>query len=192
MGAVLRVVDVAAAGQLVALLAVLAAALAVGLAGDGGVAAALAADSARRQHHVDGAKAVLDAVAVVLDAAGVQEEARRRRAPQLRRPPDGALGDPRHLGGAARRPVADLLRHLVETDGVLADEIVVEPVVFDHQVQDAVEQGDVAAGFHGEVEIAVRHGGGDARIDHDDFGRRTRALPDVMRRYRGHSAIWRR
>ena len=57
VGAVLGVVDVARAGELVALLAVLAPALAVALAGDRGVAAALAADPARSQHDVDRARA---------------------------------------------------------------------------------------------------------------------------------------
>ncbi len=47
--AVLRVLDVARAGELVALAALLARALAVALAGDRGVAAALAADAAGRQ-----------------------------------------------------------------------------------------------------------------------------------------------
>ena len=55
--AVLRVLDVAAAGKLVALLAVLAAALAVALAGDRRVAAARPADPARGQHDVDRAQA---------------------------------------------------------------------------------------------------------------------------------------
>ncbi len=86
VGAVLRVLDVAAAGQLIALLAVFASALAVALAGDGGVAAALAADAAGRQHHVDGAETVLDAVRVMLDAAGVQEEAASAPCPTTRRP----------------------------------------------------------------------------------------------------------
>ena len=61
--AVLGLADVAAAGKLVALLAVLAPALAVALAGDGRVAAVGPADPARGQDHVDGAQAVLDAVA---------------------------------------------------------------------------------------------------------------------------------
>ena len=51
--AMLGVLDVAAAGELVALLAVLAAALAVALAGDRRVAAARPADPPRRQHDVD-------------------------------------------------------------------------------------------------------------------------------------------
>jgi hypothetical protein len=85
VGAVDRVGDIAPAGQLVALLPVLAAALAVGLAGDGAVAAPLAPDTPGGQHHVDRAEHVLHAVRMVLDPAGVHEEAGLGRAPPFRR-----------------------------------------------------------------------------------------------------------
>ena len=94
-------------GKLVALLAVLAPALAVPLAGDGRVAAALAADAPRGEHDVDRPQAVLDAVAVVLDAAGVEQEARLRRAPPFRGLADRPLRDARHLRGAGGRPLGD-------------------------------------------------------------------------------------
>ena len=73
--------DRALAGELVALLAVLAAALAVALAGDHDAARALAADVAGGQAQVDHGEAVLDALRLVLDAAGVQ----RHRAVGLAR-----------------------------------------------------------------------------------------------------------
>src|SRR5262249_45646023 len=92
-GAVLGVLDVAHAGALIALLAVFAATLAVGLPGDGAVAAALAANASRGQHDVDGPQYVLHAVAGVLDAAGVHQEA-------------GPGGAP-HLGSLANGPFAD-------------------------------------------------------------------------------------
>src|SRR5207253_791793 len=69
ISAMLRVSQIAHAGQLVALLAVLAPALAVGLAGDRAVSASFAAYAARRQHKVDRAEHVLHTMRVMLDAA---------------------------------------------------------------------------------------------------------------------------
>ncbi len=60
-------------------------------------------------------------------------------------------------------------RDLLEADGVLLDERMIEPVVFDHQVQDAVKQGDVAAGLDGQEQIAGARQRCDARIDDDDL-----------------------
>src|SRR5579875_1898405 len=97
MGAVLRFGDVASAGQLIALLAMFASALAVALAGDGGVATAWPTDAARSKDHVDGAQHVLDAVCVMLDTARVQQKTRPCRTPPLRRLPDQPLGNARYL-----------------------------------------------------------------------------------------------
>ena len=60
-----------------------------------------------------------------------------------------------------------------------ANEVVIEPVVLDHQVQDAVEQGDVAAGLDGQEQVAGARRGRDARIDHDDLRAVLARLPDV-------------
>ena len=103
---------------------------------------------------------------------------------QFRGLADGTLGDPRHFSGATRRPVADMLGNLLEADGVFLDESMIEPVVLDHQVQNAVEQGDVTPRFDGQEQVAGPRGGRDARIDHDDFRPVFAGLPDVMRRYR--------
>src|SRR5581483_4148941 len=94
--AVLGVLDVARARELVAALPVLARALAVPLAGDGRVAAARFPDLAGREHEVDAREDVLDALRVVLDAARVEEHRARRLHPHL-----GRLDD-------ARRRDADL------------------------------------------------------------------------------------
>src|SRR6516164_1942032 len=83
--AMLRIGNVAVSGQLVALLPLLASALAVALAGDHGVAAAFTADATAGDDEVNGGDAILDALAMVLDAACVQQEAGGCRAPQLRR-----------------------------------------------------------------------------------------------------------
>ena len=88
--AMLGVADVAPAGQLIALLPVLAAALAVGLADDRAVAALRLADAAGGEHEVDRAERVLHAVRVVLDAARVEEEAASSPCPTIR-PPAGAI-----------------------------------------------------------------------------------------------------
>src|SRR5690606_36657324 len=81
--AVLGVVNVAGAGELVALLAVLASALPVGLSGDRRVPAALATDPTRCKNHVDRAEHILHAMAVVLNAAGVHEETGAGGAPEF-------------------------------------------------------------------------------------------------------------
>ena len=88
---------------------------------------------------------------------------------------------------AVRRGVhsLDVLGDLVEADRVLADEVVIEPVVLDHQVQDAVEQGDVAARFDGQEQVAGPRQRRDARIDDDDLGAVLARLPDVMGGDRG-------
>ena len=68
----------------------------------------------------------------------------------------------------------------LEADGVLRDEVVVEPVVLDHQVQDAVEQRDVAAGLDRQEQVAGARERRDARIDDDDLGAVLARLPDVV------------
>ena len=93
--AMLRILDVARAGQLVAALAVLASALAVALAGDRAVAAAGLADASGRQHEVDVGETVLDALGVMLDAARVQQHRGFRRSPDFRGPDDARC---RHTG----------------------------------------------------------------------------------------------
>ncbi len=96
-----------------------------------------------------------------------------------------ALGDARHFRRAPRRPVVDMLGDLLETRGVRGDEIVVEPVVLDHQVQDAIEQRDVAAGLDRQEQVAGASDGRDARIDDDDARPVLAGLPHVVRRDRG-------
>ena len=67
----------------------------------------------------------------------------------------------------------------------LLDEVVVEPVVLDHQVQDAGEQGGVAARLDRQDQVAGAGERRDARIDVDDPGPVLAGLPDVARRDRG-------
>ena len=67
-----------------------------------------------------------------------------------------------------------------KADGVVVDEVVVEPVVGDHQVQHAVEEGDIAAWFDGQEQVAGAGDRGDARIDDDDLGAVFPGLPHVV------------
>ena len=99
-GPVLGVGDVAVAGQLIALVAVLAAALAVALPGDRRDPAARFAELAGGQPEVDRREHVVDTLGVLLDAAGVQHHPRRRRAPQFR----GLLDPRRRDAGDPGRP----------------------------------------------------------------------------------------
>ena len=89
VGAMFRLGDVASAGELIALLTVLASALTVALAGDRRIAAAGPADAPRSENHVDRPEDVLDAVAVMLDAARVQQKARPAPCPTTP-PPAGS------------------------------------------------------------------------------------------------------
>src|SRR5262249_9337305 len=100
VGAVLRVLDVAAARKLIALLSVLPAALAVALSRDRRVPAVRPADAPRRQHEVDGAEDVLHAVTRVLDAPRVHEKARAGGAAPPCALADSALRDAGDVGGA--------------------------------------------------------------------------------------------
>ena len=176
--AMCRIGDVAPAGKLLRLLTVLPPPLPVALTDDSSVRAARFSDAAGREDDVDGGEAILDAVRMVLDAARVHEEARFRGAPKFRRRANALLRDTRDFRRAARRPLLDVL---VEADGVLLDELVIEPVVLDHEVKDAVEQRHVAAGLHRKEEIRGARDRRDARIDHDDLPAVLARLPDVVR-----------
>ena len=121
VGAVLGIGEVAPAGELVAFLAVLASALAVGLSRDRRVAAVRAADAPGGQHDVDGAHHVLDAVAVVLEPPRMAEKARLRRAPPLGGLLDRFHRDAGDLRRSPWRPFAHVRRDGVEPDRVVLD-----------------------------------------------------------------------
>src|SRR5690606_16559498 len=154
-------------------------ALAVRLACDGRVTAVLAANPAGGQHDVDRAHHVLNAVAVMLQPSGVHQEAGLGLSPPFRRLLNGLLGDASDFGGALEGPLIDLSRDRLEAHGVLLDELVIEPVVLDHEPQDPVEQGRVPTRLYGHVKIAGAGDGGDARIDDDDLRAMITGLPDV-------------
>src|SRR5690606_32570736 len=136
---------VARAWELVALLPMLSAALAVGLAGDGGVTASFSADPPRGEHHVDRAEDVLHAVAVMFNSASVKQKAGFRRPPPIGGLVQRLFADAGSFRGASRRPLANVLGDLLEPGRPPFNEVVVDPIVLDHQVQYAVEQRHVPA-----------------------------------------------
>ena len=58
--------------------------------------------------------------------------------------------------------------------------LVIEPVVFDHQVQNAVEQSDVAAGLDRKEQVAGAGQWSDPRIDDNDVRAVLAGLPYVV------------
>ncbi len=174
------VAQVAAAGKLVALLAVFAPTLAVALAGDGGVTAVGPADAPRGQHHVDRPQHILHPFAVMLNAAGVHEEAGAGCAPHFGRLPDASFGDASHLRRVGRCPLLHMFGHRCKTNSMVVDEVVIQPIIGDHQVQDAIEEGDVSPRLDGQEEVAGAGDGGDAWVNDDDFGPMFPRLPDVI------------
>ena len=98
--------------------------------------------------------------------------------------PNRALADAGHFRRAARRPLRDFFGHILKTDGVIVDEIMIEPIVFDHQMQHAVEQGDVAARLDRQEQIAGARNRRDARVNHDDFRALFARLPHIIGRNR--------
>ena len=178
-GPVLGVGDVAVAGELVALVAVLPTALAVALPGDRRHAAARLAELARGQPEVDGGEHVVDALGLLLDAAGVQHHPGGRGAPQLGRLLDAGGGDAGDVGRPLRRHVGHGRGGLVEVDGVGVDELVVEPVVADQLVQHRSEQGRVAARPDRQEQVGGAGEGHDPRVLDDEPGAAVPGPPDV-------------
>ena len=105
-------------GQLIALLAVLAAALAVALAGDHHAAGALAAEVAGREAQVDHREAVLDALRLVLDAARVHAHRAIGLADPVRGLLDCSGGTPVICAARPGSQACDRVRDRVEAGGV--------------------------------------------------------------------------
>src|SRR5262249_10447898 len=144
--AVIRIVDVSPARELVTALPVLSPALAIALARDGRVAAAWLADFTSGQHQVDARQAVLSPLRAMLDPTSVYKQGCRRCAPPRRRLHQRGhryRGDLCHtLGGIA----GDALAHIVKTLGVLCNEVVIDPAPRHADVQQAVHERAVAPG----------------------------------------------
>src|SRR2546425_1081770 len=71
------------------------------------------------------------------------------------------------FGGAARRPLFHVIGDRLKARCVIFDESVIEPIVFDHQMQDSIEKRYVAPWLDWQEEIAGARDRSDARIDDD-------------------------
>src|SRR5262249_40397785 len=152
---------------LIAFLSVFPSSLAIGLSDDGAVAALGLADSPGCQNEIDATERVLHTVGVMLDAARVKQETALRRSPELRRAPDRLFGNPGGFRRQCRSPLPAVVCNLVKPHSPFFDELVVDPVVLDHELQDPCEQGSVTSGFDGEEKIAGASCGSDAWVLND-------------------------
>src|SRR5262249_42741524 len=127
--------EVSSTGQLIALLAVLTTTLAIGLSRDSRIPAAFASDTSRCQHDIDGAETVLDAVTVMLDAARVHEKTGFCSTPPFGRLSNRFFGNTGYFRGVCRCPLLHARCELFEAGCVIANELMIKPVVLNHQMQ---------------------------------------------------------
>jgi hypothetical protein len=159
--------------------ALLAAALPVALAGDGGDPTAGLAEPAGGQTQVDAGEHVLHALGVVLDAPCVQEHPGAGCAPDLGGLLDARLRHAGDLLAPGQRVVGHGGGGLLEAVGVVADEVVIEPVALDQHVEDGAHQRRVGARLQAEEHIGGASDGGDPGIGHDQLGAAVTCSPDV-------------
>ncbi len=163
-----RVADRAIAGELVGLLPVLAATLAVALPGQDAEAAALAAGKAEGEGDVDVGERVGDALRLLLGTAAGQHEAARGRAEEARGFDDLLL---RHAGDALDElgPVAGGDgADLGEALGAALDVGLVDEAVAQQHVEDAVGERGVGARHRLQVQRRQLRRRRAARIDDDE------------------------
>ena len=146
-----------------------AAALAIGLTDDRAVAALRFSDPAAGEHEVDRAQRILNAVGVMFDAARMEEEACLRGSPPFGSLPDRSLGDAAHLRGSRRRPLRTVTSHDIESHRVCVDELAIDPVMLDHQIEDAGEKRRIASRLHRQVQVACTSDRGNPWILYDDL-----------------------
>ena len=168
------------ARQLIALLPVLAAALAVALAGDHGAAAAFPTDVAGGQRQVDQRRAVLHAFGLMLQSARVHGDGAIRFRKPMRGLFDRLRRNARHLarGPGIESRYGGLDR--LESAGVLFDEGVVLQVVAQHHVQHSAQQHQIGAGAQRQEQIRVARDGRHPRIGDDQLAAVVPAPPDVV------------
>ena len=176
----LRIEQRALARQLIAFLAVLAAALTIALAGDHGAAAAFAPEVTGGQRQIDQRRAVLDALGLMLQAARVHGD----RTVGLGKHVRGFLDRFRRNSGHLRHRPRIVARHgrfnRLEAGGVFLDETVVLQVVPQHDVQHSVEQRQIGAGTQRKEQVGIARDGRHARIGDDQLAAVVAALPDVV------------
>src|SRR6185503_10868156 len=115
---------------------------------------------------------------VMFDTTCVEQEARFGLSPPLRGLLDCALRNARYLGSAPGRPLFHVFNDVFESDRLIVYESVVEPIVFDHQVEDAVEQRNVTPGLDRKKQITRASDWRDPRIDDDDLCSVLASLPN--------------
>ena len=77
-------------------------------------------------------------------------------------------------------PLLHIFRNFVEPDGVLFDEVAVDPMVIDHEFEDAGKERHVATGFHRKKQVTGSGNRSEARILHDDFRPLLSGLPHIV------------
>src|SRR6185369_1679792 len=159
--------------------------LPVRLTGNRRIAAGLASDPAGSEHDIDRSQAVLYAMAVVLDAAGMHEKAGLCGPPPFRGLSNYAFGNSRYLRRSLWNPLSHGGADIVEANRMLANEVVVEPVVFDHQMENPVEQRRVAPWFDGQEQVTGSSYGRQAGIHDDHLGAVFARLPNIIGSDRG-------
>jgi len=163
------VVDAPVAGKLVGLLAVLAAALPVALAGQAAVARVRAAGVAERQSEVDERLDGVGALALLLGSATGEDHRRRCLRQQAH---DAAHLVDRHAGDAldAIGPVgADALLDERVAARSLRHELLVDVAIPDRDVQERVGEREIGARHRLQVHVRAPCGDRRARIDHDEL-----------------------
>ena len=175
-----RIVDRSLAGQLVALLAVLAAALPVALAGDHRGAAAFPPDVSGGQRDVDHGQTVLHALGMMFQSARVHRDGLVRLGKPVGGFLDGLRRHARHLRGLLRIIRLHAFGNGVPPRSVPIDELfVLQPVAHD-DMQNAHQQREVGSRTHREIEVRVAGDRCHARIDDNQLAAAVTAPPDVV------------
>src|SRR5947207_4647465 len=120
----------------------------------------------------------------MFDTASVKEKTRLGLAPPLGGLTNGAFGNAAHFCGVTRSPLLHVFGHRIKAYRVRIDEAVIEPVVFDHQVQNAVEQSDIAPGLDRQKQVTRSCNWSDSRIDDDNLRAVLSGLPHIIGRNR--------
>src|ERR1700730_9712135 len=88
----------------------------------------------------------------------------------------------RDLCGLLRSPILDAGRHVVKTDRVVLDERMIDPIVFYHQIEDAVEQSDISPWLDRKEKVTGPPNWSNSGVDNNNFGAVLARLPNVVSR----------
>src|SRR5271165_3463423 len=156
--------------------------LTVPLPGDGSVTTAFAANSSRCQNNVDRTQNILNPMAAVFDTAGVHEKTGFGCSPPFCRLLNALFCNSGDLCSSLRSPILDAGRQFVKTDRVVLNERMNDPIVFYHQVEDAVEQSDISPRLYRKEKVTGPPDWSNSGIDDNNFGAALARLPDVVSR----------